>query len=106
MTGATEASERFECFGSECVVLVTGDALGRSAREEVAAARTDLEAWHVRFSRFLPHSELSALNADPRETVRASAMMARLANAVALAGSLEEVAARALAERAGSLSVA
>jgi thiamine biosynthesis lipoprotein len=88
MTGAGEASERFACFGSECVVLVTGDSAERSASEAVAMARRELEAWHVRFSRFLADSELSALNADPRETVAVSPMMARLAQAVRLAGSL------------------
>src|SRR5947209_1765773 len=88
MTYPCEASERFECFGSECAVLVTGDASARSAREAVACAMRDLKAWHVRFSRFLPHSELSSLNADPRETVSVSPMMVRLADAVHLAGSL------------------
>jgi len=88
MTRAAEASERFECFGCACSVLVTGDARERSAREAVAAARRDLQAWHVRFSRFLPHSELSALNRNPRETVTVSALMARFARAARDAGSL------------------
>jgi FAD:protein FMN transferase len=88
MTRSCEASERFECFGSECVVLVTGDAGAYGAREAAERARRDLAAWHVRFSRFLAHSELSTLNGDPRERVRVSPMMAQLARAVRLAGSL------------------
>jgi thiamine biosynthesis lipoprotein len=88
MTRASEARVRFACFGASCEVLVSGDARVCSEREAVEAARRDLEAWHVRFSRFLVHSELSALNADPRATVRVSPLMARLARAVRLAGSL------------------
>jgi thiamine biosynthesis lipoprotein len=42
--------------------------------------------WHDRFSRFLPASELSRLNADPRSAVPVSETMARLAEAVIEAG--------------------
>jgi FAD:protein FMN transferase len=45
-------------------------------------------AWHERFSRFLPGSELSRLNADPRRTVPVRPLMARFAQAVQSAGAL------------------
>ncbi len=82
----TEASDRFACFGSSCSVFVAGDGEERTAREAVALARRELQAWHVRFSRFLAHSEPSVLNADPRRTVPVSPLMARLAHAVHVAG--------------------
>jgi FAD:protein FMN transferase len=74
----TESAETFACFGGRCSVHVGGP---RSA-EAAAAAREALLSWHERFSRFLPASELSALNADPREDVPVSPLMARLAAAV------------------------
>lgn len=63
---------RFDCFGARCGVW-GGDE---------AAARRRLEAWHRRFSRFRPDSELSRLNRDPREVVPISAEMARLLSAI------------------------
>lgn len=88
-----EASERFECFGSRCAVFVTArgrsaPASERSARAAVGAAKRDLLSWHRRFSRFLADSELSRLNDDPRQRVEVSSLMARLAEAVLLAGTL------------------
>jgi FAD:protein FMN transferase len=83
-----EASASFDCFGSSCAVFVSGLARERSALQAVEMSRNALESWHARFSRFLEHSELSALNADPRETVPVSALMARLVGAVVFAGSL------------------
>jgi thiamine biosynthesis lipoprotein len=59
---------RFDCFGCRCGVW------GGDER----AARHRLQAWHRRFSRFLPDSELSRLNRDPRVVVPISADMARL----------------------------
>jgi thiamine biosynthesis lipoprotein len=50
--------------------------------------RRGLLVWHRRFSRFLPESELSRLNGDPRELVPVSPMMARFASAVVRAGSV------------------
>jgi thiamine biosynthesis lipoprotein len=38
--------------------------------------------WHQQFSRFEPDSELSRLNADPRETVPVSPVMARFVDAL------------------------
>lgn len=63
---------RFDCFGCRCGVW-GGDERG---------ARRRLEAWHRRFSRFEPRSELSRLNRDPRELVPISADMARLLTAI------------------------
>jgi FAD:protein FMN transferase len=83
-----EVSEAFGCFGGMCAVFVSGASAERSARAAAQMARRALERWHTRFSRFLPHSELSALNADPRETVPVSAPMARFASAVRAAGAL------------------
>jgi thiamine biosynthesis lipoprotein len=70
--------QTFDCLGSTCGVWVSGGA----AAEAVADARRSLESWHRRFSRFLPTSELSRLNADPREVVPVSTTMARLVRAV------------------------
>jgi thiamine biosynthesis lipoprotein len=70
--------QTFDCFGSRCGVWATGGA----ADEAVADARRCLENWHVRFSRFRPTSELSRLNADPREIVPVSTTMTQLLRAV------------------------
>ncbi|MCW3019320.1 MAG: FAD:protein transferase [Solirubrobacterales bacterium] len=90
---AKETTDRFECFGSWCelrVIGAGGDGSGRDAGAEdaVALGRRELLAWHDRFSRFLPDSELSLLNDDPREVVPVGALMARFAQAVRDAGSL------------------
>ena len=73
---------RFRCFGTDCAVIVPGDA-GAERR-----ARARLLEWHERFSRFLPGSELSRLNADPRSEIPVSPDMARLLQAVVEAGEL------------------
>jgi thiamine biosynthesis lipoprotein len=67
----------FTCFGGACTVLVEGD----GAAEAVIATRDEMLAWHEVFSRFKPGSELSRLNADPRECVPVSPLMARFAAA-------------------------
>ena len=67
-----EQRETFSCFGSECTVIVSGD-----AGATVPAKRRLLE-WHGRFSRFNGDSELCRLNSDPRETVPVSPMMRRI----------------------------
>lgn len=77
-----------DCFGSRCAVLVSGDLPGTTAADAVREARESLLEWHSRFSRFNDDSELSRLNADPRETVGVSPLMARLAACVARAGEL------------------
>jgi thiamine biosynthesis lipoprotein len=83
-----EQLERFECFGGTCSVLVSGDRGSRSAREAATAARRSLLAWHERFTRFKPDSELSLLNEDLRAEVPASELLVRLAAAVHTAGEL------------------
>ena len=84
----TEAIERFDCFGGRCEVYVIGEGPASSAAEAAGAARSELSALHLRFSRFIAESELSRVNRDPRTSVRVSAMMARLACAVRFAGEL------------------
>jgi thiamine biosynthesis lipoprotein len=73
----TEAIQRFECFGSQCAVLVIGDDSEHAAR----LVRRRMLRWHERFSRFEPGSELSRVNADPRARVRVTSTMAQLAAA-------------------------
>src|SRR3954452_24422160 len=74
----SEASESFGCFGARCAIFAGGD----RGVVAVAAARLRLLAWHERFTRFAPGSELSQLNADPREEVPVSPDMARFVAAV------------------------
>jgi FAD:protein FMN transferase len=100
-----EAIERFACFGGDCTVLVMGPGPAGSAAEAAARARRRMERWHVQFSRFEPASELSVLNADPRETVAVSAMLARFVqaalDAAELTGGLVDPTLVAAIERAG-----
>ena len=77
-----EAVERFGCFGGTCEVRVAGG----DGRVAAARARERLLEWHDRFTRFAPESELSRLNADPRDAVPASETMLALAEAIAAAG--------------------
>jgi thiamine biosynthesis lipoprotein len=85
-----EQIERFACFGSSCTVLVSGADATRSASAAALQARQALELWHEQFSRFLPDSELSRLNADPRREVPVSPLLARLVAAIGAAGRLSE----------------
>ena len=83
----SEARETFGCFGGTCAVVVDGPGpTGTRAADAVAAARESLLGWHEQFSRFIPASELSRLNADPRPEVPVSALMGRLVEAVVDAG--------------------
>jgi thiamine biosynthesis lipoprotein len=75
-----EAIKRFACFGGTCTVLATSVEGPDVARAVTAQAQTRMLGWHARFSRFLPDSELSRLNADHRTTVPATALMVRLAH--------------------------
>jgi thiamine biosynthesis lipoprotein len=86
----TEASASFDCFGCSCVAFVSGEGELGSAQAAVEKVRSRLQSWHVRFSRFLPASELSLLNSDPAEELRVSPLMARLADAVLMAGSASD----------------
>lgn len=85
-----EVSDTFACFGSTCAVSVIGAGAAGSAQDGVRCARRALLAWHLQFSRFLPDSELTAVNSDPASELRVSPLMARLAAAVVGAGSLTE----------------
>ncbi|HEY2651609.1 MAG TPA: FAD:protein FMN transferase [Solirubrobacteraceae bacterium] len=85
---ASEVVERFECFGGSCAVLVQGSGPAGRAPEAAALAKRRLLAWHGQFSRFEPSSELSLLNADPRETVPVSAMMVRFVEAALAAAAI------------------
>jgi thiamine biosynthesis lipoprotein len=88
MSAPGEAGASFDCFGSACGALVSGAGSAGSAEDAVALVRERLLTWHAQFSRFLPDSELSRLNADPRREVPVSSLMARLARAVHTAGAL------------------
>jgi thiamine biosynthesis lipoprotein len=83
-----EQIERFACFGSRCTVLVSGVDATHSASAAALQARHTLELWHEQFSRFLPDSELSRLNEDPRREVPVSPLLARLVAAIGAAGRL------------------
>jgi thiamine biosynthesis lipoprotein len=80
--------EEFACFGSRCGAIVQGAGPAGSAEQAAALVRRKLLGWHGRFSRFPADSELTRLNRDPRQTVPVSGLMARLAEAVVLAGRL------------------
>lgn len=80
MEGA-EAIETFPCFGGSVSVIVMGTGPAGTASAAADAARRRMLDWHAQFSRFEADSELSRLNADPRETVPVSAVMARLIDA-------------------------
>jgi thiamine biosynthesis lipoprotein len=83
---AAEAVEEFDCFGSTCSARVIGSGEAGSAYDASALVERKLLSWHKRFSRFLPDSELSLLNRDPRREVPVSRSMARFAQAVRSAG--------------------
>jgi FAD:protein FMN transferase len=85
---SAEAIERFDCFGGACGIYVEGDAATEDATRAVARSRETLLEWHARFTRFSAASELSRLNADPRERVPVSPLMARLARATRRAARL------------------
>jgi FAD:protein FMN transferase len=89
VTASAETRIEFACFGSRAAVYVGGRASdGHPARFAARRARRELLAVHARLSRFLPDSELSHLNSDPRPTARASALLRRLAREVVTAGEL------------------
>jgi len=67
MIAEREIADAFACFGGSCGTIVRGDGEARSAADAVALARRRLLAWHDRFTRFEPGSELSSVNRDPRD---------------------------------------
>jgi thiamine biosynthesis lipoprotein len=77
-----EAIETFACFGGDVTVIVMGRGPAGSPGEAVAAVKHRMLEWHQQFSRFEPDSELSRLNADRRETVPVSPVMARFVDAL------------------------
>jgi thiamine biosynthesis lipoprotein len=85
----SEVRRAFECFGGLVNVSVLGPA-SMHPEEAAAAAEARLLAAHRRLSRFLPASELSRLNRDPRPRVPASALLLRLASVAREAGELTE----------------
>ena len=86
MIAEREIADAFACFGGSCGTIVRGDGEARSAADAVVLARRRLLAWHDRFTRFEPGSELSSVNCDPRDVVPVSATMALLAEAIRSAG--------------------
>lgn len=76
-----ETIETFPCFGSSVSVIVSGSGPAGGQAQAAARAKRRMLEWHRQFSRFEPDSELSRLNADPRETVSVSPVMARLIEA-------------------------
>jgi thiamine biosynthesis lipoprotein len=81
IVAGAEAIETFACFGGDVTVIVMGSGPAGSPGEAVAAVKRRMLEWHQQFSRFEPDSELSRLNADPRETVPVSPVMARFVDA-------------------------
>jgi thiamine biosynthesis lipoprotein len=77
-----EHTARFGCFGGTVTVMASGPA----APKAIAIARLLALEVHRRLSRFEPQSELSRLNADPRDRVRASELLRSLARACRRAG--------------------
>jgi thiamine biosynthesis lipoprotein len=84
---AAEAIETFPCFGGTVTAIVMGAGPAGTPAVAAAAVKRRMLEWHAQFSRFEPGSELSRLNADPRETVPVSPMMARFIAAALAAAS-------------------
>jgi thiamine biosynthesis lipoprotein len=85
----SEARRTFECFGGLVGVSVLGPESMEPERA-AAAAEARLLAAHRQLSRFLPGSELSRLNRDPRTRVPADPLLLRLASGAREAGELTD----------------
>ena len=85
-----EARRTFECFGGIASVNVGGRGPEMGAEEAALGAEQKLLDAHERLSRFLPDSELSALNRDPRPTVPASRLLIEVAAVARWAGLLSD----------------
>jgi thiamine biosynthesis lipoprotein len=83
----SEARRTFECFGGLVNVSVLGPASMEPEKAAAAAEARLLDA-HRQLSRFLPASELSRLNRDPRTRAPADPLLLRLASAAREAGEL------------------
>jgi FAD:protein FMN transferase len=81
----SETIDTFACFGSTCSIVIDGGGDDAAAQDAVATARGLLLDWHDAFSRFIPTSELSRLNADPRPEVPVGILMGRFVEAVVAA---------------------
>ena len=73
-----EHRETFDCFGSQCTVIVSDATETAGAGDAVWLAKGRLLAWHDQFSRFRSYSELTRLNADPRRVVPVSPLLRRV----------------------------
>nr|MDQ2896640.1 FAD:protein FMN transferase [Actinomycetota bacterium] len=100
-----ESLHRFDCFGGRCTVIVADGERPADAAAAAAMCRRVLLRRHDRFSRFVPDSEISVLNRDPRPTVSVSPLLARLAQAALRCardtGGLVDATLGAEIERAG-----
>lgn len=77
-----EYRQSFACFGGTVTVMASGP----NAPKSIDLAKLLALEVHRRLSRFEPDSELSRLNSDPRERVRAGEIMRTLARATRRAG--------------------
>jgi FAD:protein FMN transferase len=85
----SELRRTFECFGGLARVSVLGPEW-MEPEKAAAAAEARLLAAHRQLSRFLPSSDLSRLNRDPRASVPAGPPLLRLASAAREAGELTD----------------
>lgn len=83
----SRARRTFECFGGLVTVAVQGPPAMEPERA-AAAAEVELLDAHRRLSRFLPDSDLSRLNRDPRANVPADPLLLSLVSAAREAGRL------------------
>ncbi len=83
----SEVRRAFECFGGLVTVAVLGPA-SMEPEKAATAVEARLRAAHRQLSRFLPDSDLSRLNRDPRTSVPADPLLLRLASAAREAGEL------------------
>ena len=101
------ADLEFESLGSKIRILIDPppDPSVPPATEAAQEVRDFIEGFDAALSRFRPDSELSAFNADPRETVPASALLRRLVRAgieaARTSGGLVDPTLQAALERAG-----
>lgn len=84
----TEVARDVRVFGGTVQVRAAGTARGLDAPASLTVAAALLHGIHDTLTRFDARSELSRLNADPRDVVPASRLLCRLAALVAWAGEL------------------
>jgi thiamine biosynthesis lipoprotein len=88
----SELDRRIDLFGTEVRILVGAPLHRRALGNQVAAVAVEqlLRRHHALLTRFDPDSELSRLNADPREEVPISALLAEALRAALHAAELTE----------------